>query len=482
MSAPKKPKGGREVEKGVLEKARSFPWGPGLKPLKRRTFLRGAVGGAAIGLALPTLDAMLGPSGAHADGTTAGPIFGVFFWANGLPWHAGMGGETAGVTYPDLWTPTATGAGFAPSELLMPLARHRVSVVTGLEPKTEVPPNPPGQSDGHMRGFMVAMTGDRIRPEGFDHPSHTLTALRPTLDQYVARHAEFYGDQPSRFRSVQIGISEARFHDYGHWNAISYNGPDSLNLPILRPTQLHDQLFSVPDDLVALGRRARMMDAVMDDARALQTQLGARDRARLDEHLTHLSEIQRRLDLAAATCETPARPVDSGDVTAKLDAMSELLAIALRCNLTRVFSLMLTSPATTHVFSNLGVTDGLHKTCHDGLWDRVRVTQAHQMELFARFLDVLAGTTEPTGTTLLDRCAIWGTSEYSEGWKHGTSEMPVVIAGGACGGLRTGVHAREPRGNLCKAQLTLLRSIGLSEASWGWNGGETSDVFGELLG
>jgi hypothetical protein len=104
------------------------------------------------------------------------------------------------------------------------------------------------------------------------------------------------------------------------------------------------------------------------------------------------------------------------------------------------------------------------------------------MELFARFLDVLAGTTEPTGTTLLDRCAIWGTSEYSEGWKHGTSEMPVVIAGGACGGLRTGVHAREPRGNLCKAQLTLLRSIGLSEASWGWNGGETSDVFGELLG
>ena len=120
--------------------------------------------------------------GAHADGTTAGPIFGVFFWANGLPWHAGMGGETAGVSYPDLWTPGSTGVGYAPSELLMPLSRHSVSVVTGLEPKTAVPGDPPGQGDGHMRGFMVAMTGDRIRPEGFDHPSHTLTALRPTLD------------------------------------------------------------------------------------------------------------------------------------------------------------------------------------------------------------------------------------------------------------------------------------------------------------
>jgi hypothetical protein len=39
-----------------------------------------------------------------------------------------------------------------------------------------------------MRGFMVSLTGDRPQPETFDHSSHTLTALRPTLDQYVARH------------------------------------------------------------------------------------------------------------------------------------------------------------------------------------------------------------------------------------------------------------------------------------------------------
>lgn len=464
-----------------LPSSRSFPWGPGRRPLTRRTFLRGAVGGAAVGLALPTLEAMLGPSGAYADGTADGPIFGVFFWANGLPWHAGMGGETAGVTHPDLWTPPTAGPDFSPSELLMPLMRHRVSVVSGLEPKTAVPPTPPGQSDGHMRGFMVAMTGDRIRPEGFDHPSHTLTALRPTLDQHVARHDAFYGATPSRFRSVQVGVSEARFHDYGHWNAISYNGPDSINLPILRPSQLHDMLFQVPDDLVALGRRARMLDAVMEDARDLQMQLGARDRERLDAHLEHLSEIQRRLDLSAATCETPGRPSDSGDLQTKTDAMSELLAVALRCNLTRVFSFMLTSPASTHVFSNLGVPDGLHKTCHDGLWQNVRRATAHQLELFSRFLDVLAATTDPTGTSLLDRAAIWGTSEYAEGWKHGVREMPVVLAGGAGGALRRGVHVREPSGNLCKAQLTLLRAAGLPETSWGWNGGETADVYSELL-
>ena len=74
-----------------------------MKPLSRRTVLRGAVGGAVVSLALPPLEAMLGSRGAHADGTLPGPIFGLFFWANGMPWHAGHGGEQAG--YADLWTP-----------------------------------------------------------------------------------------------------------------------------------------------------------------------------------------------------------------------------------------------------------------------------------------------------------------------------------------------------------------------------------------
>jgi hypothetical protein len=179
---------------------------------------------------------------------------------------------------PDLWTPAATGAGYAPSELLSPLAPFQPSVVTGLTPHTEVPPQPPGQEDGHMRGFMVALTGDRIRPEGFDHPSHTLTALRPTLDQYVAKHPEFYGSEKPRFSSLVLGVSPARFHDYGHWTAISYNGPDSLNLPVMEPGQLYNLLFSAPTDTALLGRRAKLLDAVMEDAKSLRTRLGAGDR------------------------------------------------------------------------------------------------------------------------------------------------------------------------------------------------------------
>lgn len=449
--------------------------------LSRRTLLRGAVGGAAVSLALPPLEAMLGTHGAWADGTEPEPIFGVFFWANGTPWHAGHGGAQGEGGHPDLWTPAATGPGYAPSELLTPLAAHQVSVATGLEPKTEIPASPGGQGDGHMRGFMVALTSDRPRPDGFDHPSHTLTALRPSLDQYVAKHDGFHGSDVPRFRSLVMGISEARFHDYGHWNAISYNGPDSLNLPVMDPAQLYGLLFDVPADTAVLEHRASLLDAVMADASDLRGRLGSADQIRLDEHLAHLDEIQRRLELSVAACDDPGAPASSGDLIGKTEIMADLLARGLLCGLTRVFSFMLTSPATTHVFSNLGVPDGMHKTCHDGLWAQVRDVTHYQMQAFARFLDVMQATVDPTGVSLLDRMLVYGTSEYGEGWQHGNKEHPVILAGRACGAINAGVHQRVPDGNLSMAHVTVLRALGIETPSYGFNGGETSDALTDIL-
>jgi len=434
-----------------------------------------------VSLALPPLEAMLGTHGAWADGSEDLPIFGTFFWANGTPWHAGHGSQQGEAGHPDLWTPAQVGAGYTPSELLTPLADYDVSVVTGLEPKTEVPADPPGQSDGHMRGFMVALTSDRIRAENFDHPSHTLTALRPSLDQYVAKHDEFYGSQVPRFRSLVMGISEARFHDYGHWNAISYNGPDSLNLPVMDPGQLYDLLFDIPADTALLDRRAALLDAVMGDAADLRARLGSADRIRLDEHLGHLDEIQRRLELSVAACDDPGAPGDSDDLIAKTELMAQLLARGLLCGLTRVYSFMLTSPATTHVFSNLGVPDGMHKTCHDGLWNSVRDITQYQMQAFASFLSIMQQTVDPTGASLLDRMLVFGTSEYGEGWQHDFHEHPVIFAGRCCGAINPGVHERVPAGNLSMAHVTLLRALGIETPSYGFNGGETSDHLSGIL-
>jgi hypothetical protein len=450
------------------------------RPISRRTLLRGSAAGTTVALGLPVLEAMYGPGDALADGSDEGPIFGVFFWANGVPWHAGHGAEQAVGT--DLWTPAATGPGYVPTELLAPLSAHNVSVATGLEPHTEIPSSPGGQGDGHMRGFMVSLTSDRPRPEGFDHPSHTLTALRDSLDQYVAKHDDFYGSAVPRFRSLVMGVSEARFHDYGHWNAISYNGPDSVNLPVMDPSQLYELLFDVPDDAPAVSRRVNLLDAVIGDANELRARLGAADKQRIEAHLEHLSEIQRRLDLSVAACEQiPAPPGTSTDLIAKTQIMAQLLALGLSCGLTRVFSFMLTSPATTHVFSNLAVPDGMHKTCHDGHWDRVRAITLYQMQAFAAFLDEMAAVTDPLGNSLMERLLVLGTSEYGEGWQHGNKEHPIVYAGRACGAINPGVHERVPDGNLSLAHVTLLRALGIETPSYGFNGGETSEHLAQIL-
>ncbi|MCB9528941.1 MAG: DUF1552 domain-containing protein [Myxococcales bacterium] len=447
------------------------------RPLSRRTFLRGCLAGATVGIALPPLEAMLGARAA-AQGRPD-PFFGLFYWANGTPWHAGHGADQAAAGYPDLWTPPDVGAGYRRSELLAPLARHRVTAITGLEPHTDIPALPPGQGDGHMRGFMVTMTGDRIQPEGFDHGSHSLTALRPTLDQFVARHPAWYQSPPA-FRSLEAGVSDARFHDYGHWNGISYNGPYSINLPIMRPRLLFDRLFVQQDERAEVDRRLVVLDAVLDDARHLRARLGSRDRERLDSHLEHVRDLQRRLDADVPACQIPAPPQDGGDLVAKARTMGELLALAVECRLTRVFSLMLTAPATTHVFSALGVPDGMHKTCHDGLWEQVRAITRHQMEAFAAFLDAFARP-RPDGGTLLDDGLVYATTEYGEGWLHSVRELPVLIAGRAGGAFVDDTHVRLPGGNLSRAQLTAFTALGLDLPSFGWNGGETADVLPGLL-
>lgn len=452
------------------------------KKTSRRRFLRGVLGGTALALALPPLE-FDGERRAFADSWST-PFFGTFFWANGLPWHAAHGAEQARGS--DLWTPAQEGA-FSATPLLQPLMRHRVSVATGLEPVTDIPSTPGGQGDGHMRGFMNALTGDRPRPEGFHHPSHTLTVLRPTIDVFVANHPNFYQHTPT-YRLIVAGASTARFHDYGHWNTVSFNGPDAPNQPILQTSALFSRLFNAipegepPEDL----NREAMLDAVLQDGQDLRRVVGRADQHRIDAHLDHIRTLASQLDTEVTMCEVPGSPgsvADSlgrGNLIDKARVMGALLARAVSCGVTRTFSFMLTSPATTHVFSNVGVPNGLHKTVHDGHWDQTRSAMLHQMEAFGAFLDGFA-VDDGAGGQLLDHGLIYGCSEYGEGYKHSVQEMPVVFAGGAKGRLRRGIHTRIPGGNITRTHLTICQALRLPETQFGDNGSLTRDVIPGFL-
>jgi hypothetical protein len=455
--------------------------------LGRRTVLRGIAAGTACTVGLPLLDAMLDSHGtALADGTELPKRFGLFFWANGTPWHGGH--DAAHAMYEDKWTPAIVGPGWAPSPLLEPLRgiEHKLNVVSGFEPHTEWTDSPEGQTDGHMRGAAVALTSDQIKPDGFNQPGHRVPFSRASIDQVIARDPAFAGASVlgtvPRFRTLELGVSSARFHDWGHWNAISHSEPDTWNQPIGSAQALFSHLFGMPTDVAALGRRASVLDAVRADGATLRRRLGARDRDRLDAHLEHIGEIERRLVTVSSACTTPEAPAPySSDLIVELEAQARVLAVALQCDLTRVFTMMFTSPATVQPFYAVGVGGGMHQLCHDGAYDEIYRITEYQMRALRAFLDVLDGTPDGEGTTLLDSMLVFATSEYGEGKTHGNKEHPVLLAGGARGAIATGIHARSPGDNLAKVHVTMMRALGMDTPSYGFSGSQTSEAIPGLL-
>jgi hypothetical protein len=471
--------------------------------ISRRKVLRGMLRGSAVALGLPMLEAMLNDNGTALAAGSALPVrYGLFFWGNGLPWTFRHRGSTdvvsPGIEHPlddtlkDSYTPTTQGKGFAVTETLKPLERHlaNINVVTGLEPKTRIPDAPAGQSDGHMRGICVALTGDQIRPEGFDHDPHIFAVSRATLDQYIAKHPQFYADGAPQYRSLELGMSSAVLHDFGTWSSVSHNGPNSINPPQRDPHKLFDQLFSVKPDITEIARRTSVLDVVAEDARQLSARLGKRDRLRLDEHLTHIDEIERRLNVTRAACVTPAEPaaVFSGETSVldKLDVMADVLVAALRCDITRVFSIAFTTGASLMQMNGAGEINGagahqLHDACHGGERDVITGFTKLNFTAYAKLLDKLSAEQDVNGLSLLDSSVIMGTSEYGEGFTHSNKEHPFIFAGKAGGKLDTGWHVREEGGNMARAHLTVLQALGIDAASFGFNGGETSSTLPFLL-
>lgn len=479
--------------------------------ISRRTVLRGMLGGSTFCLGLPILEQMLNSNGtAFAAGGALPLRYGMFFWSNGVPWSVSHMGSTdtisAGIShslasFPDLYTPTTQGKGWAMTEVLKPLAAHQanINVVTGLNPHTTIPKSPVGLSDGHMRGQCVALTADMIQPMGFSHDPHIWAVNRPSLDQYIAKHPKFYTDKAPTFKSLELGMSTSTLHNFGAWNAMSHNGPNSMNPPIRDPKQLFDYVFGGvrtgttgaggaggATGTAATAQYKSVLDCVAEDARQLRARLGARDKLRLDEHLTHISEITRRLTVATApSCITPATPMGTftgeAAIMAKTDIMLDILMAALRCDMSRVFTIYFTTSASLLQMNAAGVIGGsgarqMHDAAHSGLKDIVTQFTKMNLTAYSMLLDKMSKDKDVNGETLLDNSVIFGTSEYGEGYTHSNKEHPIIFAGKAGGKLDTGTHYREVDGNMARAHLTALQALGLPETSYGFNGGETSSA------
>lgn len=447
--------------------------------LPRRSFLRGMLGGAAIGVGLPSLEAMYDGNGvALADGTATPQRFGVWFFGNGIRRAQ--------------WTPVGTGANWEPREELAPLVRQPglrpyITPITGYEIKSASHP--------HHSGMAGIMTGQPYHQVGTTRDTIVSTFAAPSIDQVVAERWAQRPETRGLFRSLEVGVTRFRGTDEGTtFQHLSHNGPNNVNASEYSPRRLYRRLFGMSTDSQLDTARQSVLDLVKTDLQNLRGRLSTGDQMRIDQHFESIRALELQLGGVAAECSTPPEPLsDLPDVNGreqiveKNQIMSDLVALALACDLTRVFSILFSPAGSGAVYWPVGARNGLHQIAHDerepGVEPQptVHAATVFKMEQCAYFLDRLRSIPEGAGN-LLDASGILVTSELSEGWTHTNDEFPIVLAGRACGRLRSGVHIRSRRNdNTTDVLLTLLRAMGDERPGFGAQGGYSSRVVSELL-
>lgn len=435
------------------------------KALGRRSVLRGMMCGASVTVGLPLLECMLGTHGdVLADGQK-------------LPLRLVLWGWSHGVDLPR-WVPTSAGQGsawqLAPDMASFAGVKEYTSLITGTT-------NP---MHGHP-GMYTMFSGIPTSSTG------TLRAPTdgPTLDLLAARMPAF--DTGSGIRSLNVGITRNPNSDPSY-KALSIFGAGRFNMPDTDPVSVFDKLFkggasaqgpaggapaAGPGRPSASAPSGWVVDTVRWQLEALRSRVSVNDRARIEEHLEAVHDLDKRLKVPATVVEagdacqvpkapTPARLPNDGTMAHNLGfvanarLMNELVAMAFACDRTRIFTYAYTLPAGWDRFAGYNSTE--HGVSHGTSWPRLGWPHVPmKMEAIADLLDRLKAVREGTAN-VLHNSVVYATTDCTEPRTHTERNIPVIIAGRAGGRLRGDVHFRQPGGNGAIAGATVATAIGLA--------------------
>jgi hypothetical protein len=286
-----------------------------------------------------------------------------------------------------------------------------------------------------------------------------------TIDQVLAKRI----GQSSPFPSIEFATEDftgyvggctpgfsCAYHDSIAWASPTTPLPMEIN-----PRAAFERLFgdggSPAERAMRLREEKSILDAMLSDMQALQRRLGASDRARVGGCLDDVREIERRIQRAEAqrridvTMTKPLGIPDAFDEHAAL--MTDLLAVSLQAELTRVFTFMLSREGSQRTFGSIGVNDPWHVVSHHGE-KAEKVAQNAKinvfcLQMFARLLEKLDAAPDGDGS-VLDRSLLFYGSGMANSNVHATDPLPMIAAGGGVGrGHRHVVLPKEtPIGNL----------------------------------
>lgn len=427
----------------------------------RRRFLKGL--GACVGL--PALES-LWQGGAHAaaagaSAKGAAPLRMAFLYVpNGV--------------ILDQWKPTGVGKDYQLNKTMEPLAPHKADfqVFTGFEQRNGTS-GPDGAGD-HARANATILTGARPKKTaGSD------IRLGVSFDQLAAQHLGEHTRLPSLELSCD-GVRKSGSCDSGYSCAYQFNlswrSETTPVAPESNPRAVFERLFgggtAEERKQAQVQRRTReksLLDFISEDAAALNKQLGRNDQHKLDEYLTGVREIERRIERAEkfGPLPDPGAPAPAGTprkYSEHIRLMADMLVLAFQTDSTRVGTFLLAHDGSNRNFEEIGVTDGHHSLSHhmnkpDVMAKIARIDHFYVQQL-AYFLQKMKETKDPAGRSLLDSSMVVYASGLSDGNRHKHDNLPVILAGKAGGAFNPGRHVdlggAVPMNNLYVKMLQIL--------------------------
>lgn len=379
----------------------------------------------------------------------------------------------------DAWRPTGGEEDFQLQGILASLQpfRDKLLVLEGLD-QTVVTQ---GWISGHDPAMASLLTGVEIMQDDlFEHGQTTYGwAGGISIDQAIAEHLA----GQTAFASIEAGVrADQSMPNF----RMSYKGAAQPVAPENDPTALYARLFGELDlddaELARLrARRGSAIDYVLEDLAALQATVGTDDRIKIEAHLQAARDIETRLDDLGA-CAGPMAPAAGFDPLAEEsfvpvgDAHMDLLVEALACDLTRVASLQWHNEGSTQRFTWLGHTEHHHALSHAGQAQPLVEIYTWYAERMAYLLDRLDSIPEGDGT-LLDHTVVAWVTPMGHGDTHSSANLPVVLAGGGGGFLRTGRYLDLGGRSFNDLLVTLGNAMGLPIDTFG----DPSHCTGPLL-
>ncbi len=426
------------------------------RPITRRRVLRA---GAALTIGLPFLPSLAPKAAASGDELPKRLL--ILLSANGV--------------VPEDFFPAQVGQDFSLPFSTAPLEpfREQLLVLDGIDSKTYL--NQSG--NGHTKAGSHTLTCvPHITPHQYTKGGGGSHSTGISIDQEIANA------NATPIHSLQVGykigsgaIGETPRQTF---SSLGYNQPLQ---PQGDPQQVFDQLAGfVADGATGAAELERLraqqrsvLDLAMRDIEALQPSLSAVDAQRLDRHLTQVRELEQSLADAppALGCEPIEAPGTDLGLVGTTEAMRDLIALAFRCDLTRVATFQWAGAQSGLRYTEIGVEgESHHEFSHysGNAYDEPmrRITRFH-IEQMAGFADALAGIEDDETCTALDNTIVVYINPHRTGNGHQATGLPIVTVGGSNLGLRGGESMNMDGASLNDLYITLANALGVPLTTFG---------------